>query len=313
MQGPRSTACCGIGSWNSSPSAAEGAQWDTIPDHFLGAATAKTSAYDLRLRIKGGDGSEGALDLTDLEALVQFIQGAASHDPCLATLTLVDVKKGSRIAVLKAQPHQGIPGLLSPSGAIAEIFKARKPGAAERFELPNGILGALKVWTRGGAEVEIAFHAGNALRPRKVTFDHKSLSMVKAKQAKAFTERTFTGRLVRLHSEEDLFGIETSQGVLHCPFPEHEKASWVALYERIVSVRVKAPPRPTSGPWRASETLGIAIQHDPPALDFGEDIPGLVPAKLARESGFNLDDLFPGLEPEDADSLADFLKTYRGQ
>ncbi len=259
----------------------------------------------------GGDGSEGALDLKDLEALVQFIQSAASQDPCLATLALIDVRKGSRIALLKAQPHLGIPGLLSPSVAIAEIFNKRKPGSAEDLELPNGILGALKAWTRCGAKVEVSFHSGKALRPKKVTFDHKSLLAVKAKHTRAFTEKTFTGRLVRLHSDEDLFGVETSQGVLHCPFPEHEMASWVALYERIVNVRVNAPQRPSSGPWRASETLGIEIQPDPPGLDFGEQIPGLVPAKLARESGFNLDDLFPGLEPEDADSLADFLKTYR--
>jgi hypothetical protein len=117
--------------------------------------------------------------------------------------------------------------------------------------------------------------------------------------------------LVRLHSDEENFGVETNYGLLLCPFPSNESESWVALYERIVCVKVMAPPRPPSGSWRASETIHIEVQPDPPALDFGEDIPGLIPAKHARQGGFSLDDLFPGLQPEDADSLSDFLKDYR--
>lgn len=275
------------------------------------APTAKPLPYDLKLRIIGGNGSDGALDLSDLEALIQFIQGAASQDPSLANLSLVDVKKGSRVAVLRAQPHHGIPGLLSPTQAIPEIFKKGRGKGNRAVELPHGVLNALKTWTRGGAKVEVAFYPEQATRPKKVLYDQKTLASAKPKAAKVFAEKTFVGRLVRLHSDEDLFGVETNQGVLHCPFPLHERESWVALYERIVSIKVKAPARPASGPWRASETLDIQVLPEPPSLDFGGDIPGLEPPKLAREEGFNLDDLFPGLKPEDADSLASFLDSYR--
>lgn len=286
---------------------------DTTLDHSMEAATAKLAPYDLKLRIIGGEGSDGALDLSDLEALIQFIQGAASQDPSLANLSLVDVKKGSRVAVLRAQPHHGIPGLLSPNHAISGIFQGHSVGKNKPVELPQGVLNAFKMWTRGGAKVEVAYHAEQSVRPKKILYDQKSLASVKTKTAKVFSEKIFVGRLVRLHSDEDLFGVETNQGVLHCPFPSHEKESWVALYERIVSIRVKAPPRPATGPWRASETLDIQVLPDPPTLNFGDDIPGLAPPKLARKEGFNLEDLFPGLQPEDADSLAGFLDFYRKQ
>lgn len=260
----------------------------------------------------GGEGNDGALDIADLEALIQFIQGAASHDPSLGNLSLVDVKKGSRVAVLKAQPNGGLPGLFTPVEAIAEIFPAKRRKKKEAYELPTGVLGALKAWTRGGAKVEITYRPPDAHRSTKVTFDQKNLTTAKPRRPRTITETQFLGKLVRLHSDEENFGVETNQGLLLCPFPSHERASWVALYERIVCVRVKAPPRPQSGgPWRASETLGIEVQPDPPSLDFGENIPGLVPPKVARHGGFSLEDLFPGLKPEDADSLADFLKDYR--
>lgn len=275
------------------------------------AATARNVPYDLKLRIIGGGGSDGALDIADLQALVQFIQGAASQDPSLTNLSLVDVTTGSRVALLRAEPHHGLPGLLSPTDVIAEIFDTKKRGKKEPLELPRGVLKAFKTWTRGGAKVEVTYRPEKAIRPQKVTFDHKSLAPAKIKRVETFGERTITGRLVRLHSDEDLFGVETNQGVLHCPFPEHEKESWVALYERAVSVKVKAPPRPASGRWRATETLGIMVLPDPPSLDFGQNIPGLVPPKFAREGGFSLEDLFPGLDPEDADSLADSIGMYR--
>lgn len=276
-----------------------------------GATTAKNVPYDLKLRIIGGNGTDGALDLSDLESLIQFIQGAASQDPSLDNLSLVDVKKGSRVAVLKAQPHKGLPGLLSPTCAISEIFSKKTRSKKEALELPNGVLGAFKSWTRGGAKVEVTYHSGERQRPKRITFDQKCLATAKPKRAKSQTEDKFVGRLVRLHSDEENFGVETTQGILLCPFPSHERESWVALYERIVCVTAKAPPKPTSGRWLASETLGIEVRPDPPALDFGQEIPGLVPPKLARKEGFDLDDLFPGLKPEDADSLADFLKDYR--
>lgn len=259
----------------------------------------------------GGEGIDGALDVVDLEALIQFIQGAASYDPSLGNLALVDVKKGSRVAVMKAQPHGGLPGLFSPSQAISEIFPVRPRGKRGPLELPTGVLGALKTWTRGGAKVEVTYRPTGSQRPTKVTFDQKSLASAKTRRPKTYTETKFLGKLVRLHSDEENFGVETNQGLLLCPFPPHERESWVALYERIVCVNVKAPPRPQSGPWRASETIHIEVQPDPPALDFGQDIPGLVPAKHARDGGFSLEDLFPGLKPEDADSLAIFLNDYR--
>lgn len=286
---------------------------DSILDHTTEVATAKLPVYDLKLRIIGGDGSDGALDLSDLEALIQFIQGAASQDPSLANLSLIDVKKGSRVAVLRAQPHHGIPGLLSATHAISEIFRAGQGTKTKKspVELPQGVLNAFKTWTRGGAKVEVAYHPEHSVRPKKILYDQKALASAKTKTAKVFSEKVFVGRLVRLHSDEDLFGVETNQGVLHCPFPLHEKESWVALYERIVSIRVKVPPRPASGSWKASETLDIQVQPDPPSLDFGGDIPGFEPPKLARKEGFTLADLFPGLQAEDADSLTSFLDSYR--
>lgn len=213
--------------------------------------------------------------------------------------------------MLKAQPHQGLPGLLSPTSAISEIFAKRPRSKKDPLELPNGVLGSLKAWTRGGGKVEVTYYSEDRRRPKKVSFDQRSLATARPRQAKTQTEGKFVGKLVRLHSDEENFGVETSQGVLLCPFPPHERESWVALYERVVSVTAKAPPKPLTGPWRASETFRIEVQPDPPSFDFGEDIPGLVPPKIARQEGFSLDDLFPGLKPEDADSLDDFLKDYR--
>jgi len=283
----------------------------TITDHSMEAATARNKAYDLKLRIIGGGGTDGALNITDLEALVRFVQGAASQDPSLTNLSLVEVRKGSRVAVLRALPHHGLPNLFSPIHAIAEIFERGTREKKAPLELPYGVLEAFRTWTRGGAKVEVAFRGEKTLRIRKVTFDQQSLAMAKPKRAKALTEKNFTGRLVRLHSDEDVFGVETNQGVIHCPFPEHEKESWIALYERLVSIRVKAPQRPISGPWRASETLKIEVLPDPPAFEFDENIPGLIPPRVARPGGFCMEDLFPGLEPEDVDSLTDFLAKYR--
>ena len=251
------------------------------------------------------------LDVADLEALIQFIQGAASQDPSLESLSLVDVKKGSRVAVLKVQPHSGLPGLLSPTSAITEMFSKKNRAKKAPLELPNGVLSAMKTWTRGGARVEVTYHPDDRQRPKKMTFDQKSIATAKPKRVRSQSESKFVGKLIRLHSDEENFGVDTTQGLLLCPFPSHERESWVALYERVVCVTAKAPPKPVTGPWRASETIGIEVQPDLPSLDFGENIPGLVPPKVLRQGGFSLDDLFPGLEPEDADSLADFLRDYR--
>ncbi|NTV74557.1 MAG: hypothetical protein HGA66_10160 [Holophaga sp.] len=275
------------------------------------ATTAKNVPFDLKLRVIGGGGVDGALGVTELEALILFLQGASSQDPSLVNLSLVGVKKGSKVAILKALPHDGIPGLTSPTHAIAEIFRRRRHRKGEPMELPSGVIGALKVLTRGGAKVEITYRSAESLKPRRVTFDQDNLSTARPKRVKTYIESTFVGRLVRLHSDEENFGVETIHGLLVCPFPPHERESWVALYERTVSVTAKVPPRPASGPWRAIETSRIQVQPDPPALNFDDDIPGLVPLKLARREGFSLDDLFPGLTPDDADSLTDFLTEYR--
>ena len=61
------------------------------------AATARNKAYDLKLRIIGGGGTDGALNITDLEALVRFVQGAASQDPSLTNLSLVEVRNARLI------------------------------------------------------------------------------------------------------------------------------------------------------------------------------------------------------------------------
>ncbi len=269
--------------------------------------------YDIRLRIVGGDGVDGALDITDLEALVQFIRGAAAHDPSLANLALVDVQRGSRVALFKAQPHQGIPGLLSTRNAIADLFPLRSARSNAPVEFPKGILDSFRTLARCGAKVQVSYTPENAKRPRRMTFDQQSLAPVKVKRNRLAPEKELTGRLIRLHSDESCFGVDTVQGQIQCPFPSHDQESWVALYERIVRVRVKAPSKPASGPWKATETLDIEVLPDPPSLDFTDEIPGLVPPKHARKGGFHLDDLFPGLEPEDADSLSLFLQDYRGR
>lgn len=184
--------------------------------------------------------------MADLEALIQFIQGAAAQDPSLANLSLVGVKKGSRVAVLKAQ-SAGIPGLLSPEQALSDIFSntSKRRRKKEPLELPGGILNAFKTWTRGDAKVEVSYRLFGAPHPKKVTFQQKDIASAKTRRTKTYHDGNFTGKLVRLHSDEENFGVETINGLLLCPFPPYERESWVALYERVVCVHAKAPPSPS--------------------------------------------------------------------
>jgi len=292
------------------------------------AFTTRNDRYDIKLRITGGSGSDGALNQEDLKYLLELINGISSHDESLSNLSLVGIKSGSTSAELKAEPTPGMPLLYNrevQTKAVGEIFDQKKCGKKASFGFPDDILGVLRKWTRTGIAIEISYRAKPGARPKKISVDHKKLEKAVTKPAKETKKDWIVGKVERLSKDEQLYGIKMADGaVLHCPMDESKENLYLDCYSKSLVVEVLAsfPPKPPSGQWKAKKIHEIIPRKQPLPLitnpetitEFDLDsIPGIVKPRNPQISAFCIDNLLSGLTPEDADSLSDFLKEYRGQ
>jgi len=279
------------------------------------------------LRITGGSGNDGALNQEGLKYLLELISGISSHDESLSNLSLVGIKSGSTCAELKAEPPPGMPLLYSrevQTKAVGEIFDQKTYGKKDSLGFPDDVLGALRKWTRTGVGIEIFYRTRPGARPKKISVDHKKLEKAVPKPAKEIKKDWIVGKLERLSKDEQLYGIKMADGaVLHCPMDEAEDSLYLDCYSKgvVVDVLASFPPKPLSGQWKAKKIHEIIQRKQSPPLftnsetiaEFDLDsISGIVKPKNSQISGFSIDNLLPGLTPEDADSLTDFLKEYRG-
>ena len=295
---------------------------------ILEVSTGKKGGYDIKLRIIGGAGNDGALNLEGLKYLLELISGISAQDESLSNLSLVGIQSGSTYAELRAEPPPGMPNLYTreeQTKAIGEIFNQKKSGKKAPYSFHDKVLNPLRAWTRTGADIEISYRTTPSGRSKKIAVDYSKLEKAVPKPARVIEKKWIFGKVERLSKDEQLYGIKTEDGaLLHCPMDKTKENLYMECYSKGVIVEVLAsyPPKPQSGQWKAKiiheifprkQSLPLIKDIETDAEFDLESISGVVKPKYPQLLGFSLDNLLPGLTSEDADSLSDFLDEYRGQ
>jgi len=290
----------------------------------------KKTKYDITLRIKGGNKS-GALSSDDLKKVAEFMTSVASQDDSLGDLYLVDVKPGSVEACFCIDPSPAYTETLGvytreeQNNALRAIFDQGQNSKSAPLSLPADVSESLRPWTRIGRDLEISYRANPNGRLKTIAIDPKMLEKSVPKPPKVLEKRWVVGRVVRLIKDEQLYGIDTEEGVLLCPMDETKNSQYLNLYEKAVMVDVLAsfPAKAQSGPWKAKAIHEIVLRkesiqpkeptpllHDVDVCnpcDIG-DIPGMTKPKKPQTFGTSLASFAAALTPEDGESLAAFLR-----
>jgi hypothetical protein len=301
---------------------------DAIACLVLGAATSKNNRYDIKLRVTGGKGGDGALGLDDLKFLIEFIGGVASFDESLSNLSLVGVLPGSVCPVMRAEPPPGMPGLFTAEDkyrAIGEVFDQKRRGKDFPLTFPDKVLEPLRSWTGTGVGIEISYRKSQAGRPKRIAADFGRLAKSVPKPPRAIEKKWLTGKVERLSKDRQEYGIKTVDGgVLVCPMDEQKAKLYLDCYAKDLTVEVLAsfPPKTQTGQWNAKKIHEIIPRKQPlPLIEDHEadiefdlkKISSVVIPKSPQPFGTVMRNFASGLTSEDADSLLNYLEEYRSQ
>ena len=290
---------------------------------------AKDYRPDIKLRLTNKDGIKGALNKDDLKHLFDFIDAVSSQNESLSNLSLVGIGIGSTEAALAAVP---VPGGLSlythtdRTRAIMEIFDQPRSRKKVAYDFPGRVSEALRSWTNTGVGVEISYRNKPGGRLKKLPIDPKRLEQATPRPLKAIVKDWIVGSIRRLSKERDekIFGIETSNGILLCPMDDTKEGQLLDLYagDAVVDVLASFPPKPQSGTWKAKKIHLIIprVQPTPLINDTEADMelalgqmPKVDAPKHPQPFDVAISAFAAALNPEDADSLSDFLEEYRAQ
>jgi hypothetical protein len=173
--------------------------------------------------------------------------------------------------------------------------------------------------TAAGATAELSYRPTLGGRAKKIAIDHKRLAKALQKPPKPVAKEWVVGKVERLAKDVQQFGINTADGLLHCPMDRAKEGTYLDCYtnDLTVDALVSFPPKPKSGTWLAKEIHEIIPRPEPQTFKdvFAEsdieNIPGIIVPKRPLTFDAVIDRLAAGLTPEDADSLSDFLGEYK--